>query len=75
MPTCHECFWCLKGKELNPQMETEIDFCRRYPPKVITVPRMNPISQDVLMEFRSVLPNILKTATCGEFKNKLMVSA
>lgn len=47
--------------------------CRRYPPTVLMMPIMNPITKEVTMQAASHLPAVDDEFGCGEFKPAIIL--
>lgn len=61
--TCGMCEYSL------PEPKQNRVYCRRFPPKIMAFPQVNPVLRRPEMIFASMLPEVLRDGVvCGEFK-------
>lgn len=76
MDICHDCIHKVDASLMQPNInKKDIEFCKRYPPTLIQVFEVHPISKLPVPIMKSMLPQTLPYGACGEFQTSLAISA
>ncbi|MDJ0761551.1 MAG: hypothetical protein QNJ97_01065 [Myxococcota bacterium] len=76
-PSCKSCMYWMQNPETqtstswtNPDGQTNIGWCRRYPPHVLWIDSPNMPTQAMKPDVHSFMPAVHADLWCGEYKFK-----